>query len=266
MTARMSETRRGAFLKALEACGNQTLAAERTCVSRSWVCQERMRNPEFDAECRRVIAAARERLRQAEGNRPPEGWGHLDGVELVVRGTKGRRVQIARARAGQWTARSERRFLSVLAATGNAEAAYGAAGKSKGSAYSHRKRWAGFERQWGEAVEASCLRLEFGLAAYAMNPFSSPELPDPAPVSMTPDQALHSLHMNKRRLLGLGKRPGRRGAPPTMDEVTVRLLRAVEAVKRGRTLDEAQIERDRREWAKRRLGRSGGEAYPSPGA
>jgi hypothetical protein len=254
MTAKMSDRRRGAFLKALEVCGNQTLAAERVCVSRSWVCQERMRNPDFDAECRRVIASARERFRGAEGNRPPEGWGHLDGVELVVRGTNGRRVQIARARAGQWTARCERRFLSVLAATGNAEAAYFAAGKSKGSAYSHRKRWAGFERQWGAAVAQSCVRLEFGLAAYAMNPFSAPDLPDPAPVSMTPDQALHSLHMNKRRMFGLGKRTGRRGAPPTMDEVTARLVRAVEAVKGGRALDEAQKESDRREWAKRRVG------------
>lgn len=257
MTARMSETRRAAFLKALETCGNQTLAAERTCVSRSWVCKERGLNPQFDSDCRRVIASAQARLRQAEGDRPPEGWGHLDGVELVVRGTGGsgggRRVQIARARAGQWTARTERRFLSVLAATGNAEAAYRAAGKSKGSAYSHRKRWAGFERQWREAAETACVRLEFGLAAYAMNPFSSPELPDPAPVSMTPDQALHSLHMNKRRLFGLGKRPGARGRPPGIEEVTGQVVRLVEAVKRGRRLDQVQVERDRREWARRRL-------------
>jgi hypothetical protein len=238
MTAKMSDKRRGAFLKALEACGNQTLAAERTCVSRSWVCQERARNAEFDAECRRLVAAARERLRGAEGNRPPEGWGHLDGVELVVRGTGGsgggRRVQIARARAGQWTAASEQRFLSVLAATGNAGAAYAAAGKSKGSAYSHRKRWAGFERQWQAAVEISCVRLEFGLAAYARNLFCSPELPEPAPVSLTPEQALHSLHMNKNRLLGLGRRPGGRGQPPAIERVTGRVLRAVDAVKRGR--------------------------------
>lgn len=253
MTAKMSDRRRAAFLKALAVCGNQTLAAERVCVSRSWVCQERMRNPEFNSECGRVIAQARERLRRSEGNRPPEGWGHLDGVELVVRGTKGRRVQIARAQARQWTARTERRFLSVLAATGNAEAAYIAAGKSKASAYGHRKRWAGFERQWREAAETACVRLEFGLAAYAMNPFSAPGLPDPAPVSMTPDQALHSLHMNKRRLFGLGKRPGARGRPPGIEEVTGRMVRLVEAVKRGRRLDQAEVERDRREWARRRL-------------
>jgi hypothetical protein len=161
-------------------------------------------------------------------------------------------VQIARARAGQWTARTERRFLSILAATGNAEAAYIAAGKSKGSAYTHRKRWAGFERQWREAVEQSRIRLEFGLAHYAMNPFSTPELPDAAPVSMTPDQALHSLHMNKNRLFGLGRRPGGRGRPPTIEQVTGRVLRAVEAIERGRALDPAQSERDRRQWAARR--------------
>jgi hypothetical protein len=248
----MSDRRRTAFLTALEACGNQTLAAERVCVSRSWVCKERGLSPEFDSECKRLIAAAGERLRKTEGNRPPEGWGHLDGVELVVRGTNGRRVQIARARAGQWTARCERRFLSVLAATGNAEAAYRAAGKSKASAYTHRKRWAGFERQWLSAIEVSAVRLELGLAHFAMNPFSSPELPDPAPVSLTPDQALHSLHMNKRRLLGLGRRPGRSARPPSIEQVNAKIVRTVEAIERGRALGEAGAERDRREWETRR--------------
>ena len=147
MTVKMGERRRAAFLRALAASGNQTLAAEQACVSRSWVCKERAASPAFDAEVRALIAAADARLRGGEGNAPPRGWGHLDGVELVVRGTHGRRVQIARARAGQWTARTETRFLEVLGATCNAKAAYAAAGKSKGSAYGHKRRWPGFGRR-----------------------------------------------------------------------------------------------------------------------
>jgi hypothetical protein len=249
----MSDKRRGAFLKALEVCGNQTLAAERVCVSRSWVCQERMRNPEFDSECRRVIEAARERLRAAEGNRPPEGWGHLDGVELVVRGTKGRRVQIARARAGQWTAASEDRFLEVFAATCNARAAYEAAGKSKGSAYTHRKRWPGFARRWEEAEEMASVRLEWALVERAANPFSSIELPPLIPVpAMRADDIMHNLYMHQHRTHGLGKAPGRAPRDPSRDEALGALDRAIGAVERARRLSEADKALDRRAWASRR--------------
>jgi hypothetical protein len=232
-----------------------TLAAERAGVSRSWVCNERRLNPEFDSACRAAIEAADAGLRGREGNRPEaKGWGYLDGVELVVRGSNRRRLQIARARAGQWTARTERRFLSVLGATCNAGAAYAAVGMSKGSAYSHRRRWPGFDRQWGQAVEAAAVRLEFGLAGYAMNPFSARELPDPAPVSLTPDQALHNLHMNKRRLFGAGRKPGLTARPPTIEAVTARVLKAVEAVKRGRGLSEAEKAEGERQFAARRPG------------
>lgn len=255
MTARMSDKRRSAFLKALEACGNQTLAAERTCVSRSWVCKERGLSPEFDSECRRVIAAARERLRAAEGNRPPEGWGHLDGVELVVRGTKGRRVQIARARAGQWTAASEDRFLEVFAAACNAKAGYLAAGKSKGSAYTHRKRWPAFGRRWKEAEEVGAVRLEWMLVDRAGNPFSPHGLPPlvPPPL-MTTDEIRHNLHMHQYRTRGLGKAPGRTRRRPEFAEACRVIGLKIDAIERAASLDEAEKESERRRWAKRRAG------------
>lgn len=262
MTAKMSDKRRAAFLKALEACGNQTLAAERVCVSRSWVCQERMRNPEFDAECRRVIASAQARLRRAEGNRPPEGWGHLDGVELVVRGTNGRRVQIARARAGQWTARSEDRFLQVFSATCNAKAGYEAAGKSKGSAYTHRKRWPAFDRRWKEAEELSSIRLEYALVECAGNPFSRAELPPLIPVPpMSADEIIHNLDMHQYRTHGLGKPPGRGPRPPDFEKAVRVIGRKVDAIARAARLSEAEKESDRRAWDGRRGPRKNRDSY-----
>ena len=235
MTARMSDARRAAFLKALEACGNQSLAAGRACVSLSWVCQERMRNPDFDAACKRTIASARNRLRQAKGNRPPQGWGHLDGVELVVRGTKGRRVQIARARAGQWTAASEDRFLEVFAATCNAKAAYEAAGKSKGSAYTHRKRWPGFARRWGAAEETGYARVEMALLENGCNLFSSTDLPPECPMpAMSVDQALQLLRLHRSQMRAEGRAPGRRPRTRTFDEVRPAIARKIEIIRRGR--------------------------------
>jgi hypothetical protein len=253
MTAKMSGRRRASFLRALEACGNQTVAAERSCVSRSWVCQERMRNPGFDSDCRRAIASAQARLRSAEGNRPPEGWGHLDGVELVVRGTNGRRVQIARARAGQWTARSEERFLEVFAATCNATAAYEAAGKSKGSAYSHRKRWPAFARRWQSAEEEGYGRVELALVENGCNLFSSTELPPDVPMPpMTVDQALQLLRLHQSQVRSAGRAPGRRPRSKTFEELRPGIVRKLEAIKRGRERSEAEKERDRAEYARRR--------------
>ena len=245
MHKKMSGKRREAFLRALEACGNQTLAAERACVSRSWVCKERRLDPEFDSGCRAAIAASGERLRSGDCNRPPKGWGHLDGVELVVRGTGGsgggRRVQIARARAGQWTARSEDRFLEVLAATCNAKAAYAAAGKSKGSAYSHRKRWPGFDKRWQAAEDVGYLHLEDALAERGENLFSSAELPPAGPgpelPRMTVKEAIQLIRLHQYQVRQIGKAPGKRWQRRRrLEEVHESILRKLSAVARRRGL------------------------------
>jgi hypothetical protein len=240
MYRKMGERRRAAFLRALAESGNQTLAAEKACVSRSWVCKERGLNPEFDTEVRALVAAADARLRGGAGQTPPRGWGHLDGVELVVRGTNGRLVQIARAFPGQWTARTEKRFLEVLGATCNAKAAYAAVGKSKGSAYGHRRRWPGFERRWDDALDTGTDMLEEKLTLRAENIFADPEAPMPEAQpdlpQMTIAEAIHLLHMQKRRMLELGRPPGRWKRPRALDEVRASILRKFSVIARKRGL------------------------------
>lgn len=126
MSKKFSAARKRAFLHYLAASGNQTISAERAKVSRSWVGLHRKEDAGFDAACREAIGAAKENLtapphpptadaagpslsRKGRGaNSPPSGWGFLDGAELVVKGSNDRRTQIARARAGQWTARVRR--------------------------------------------------------------------------------------------------------------------------------------------------------------
>ena len=240
MTVKMSERRRDAFLAALEACGNQTLAAEKAAVSRSWVCKERGLDAGFDARCRAAIAAADGRLKGSADNCPPKGWGFLDGVELVVRGSNRRRAQIARARAGQWTARTERRFLAVAGATVNVKAACAQIGKSFGSAYGHRNRWPGFARRWDSALDTGTDILEESLMERAENIFAEPEAPMPdaaAPLPrMTIAEAIHLVHMQKRRMLELGRKPGRWKRPRTLDEVRGSILRKFSAIARRRGL------------------------------
>jgi hypothetical protein len=203
MSHKMSPHRRAAFLKAVRETGNQSLAAERAKVSRSWVQLHRSADPAFDADVRAAIETAKTALRSAEGQRPPSGWGFFDGEELVVRGTNGRRVQIARARLRQWTPRAEGRFLQVLSATCNVEASCAAVGLSPVSAYEHRKRWPAFGERWDDAIEAGSRRIDGGLTASAIASLEPPEPGEPpiepivAPMSV--DDAIRLVRLHERR-------------------------------------------------------------------
>ena len=263
MTAKMSAARRRAFLSAVAATGNQTLAAERTKVSRSWVQLHRSGDPEFRQAVEDAVAAARARLGHNAERKPPSGWGFLDGEELVVKGTGGsgggKRVQIARARIKQWSPRVEARFLATLAATCNVKAACAEVGMTAASAYGHRKRWMGFAARWDEAIEEGFMRLEAGLLEHGGNVFSG-EHPKESEVAaafraagpMSVAQALQILHMHKHRVHGLGKARGKRWVrPASLEDPAIResIIRKLELFVKT---DREQLARDQREWAARR--------------
>jgi len=256
MHRKIGARRRAAFLKALEESGNQSLAAERACVSRSWVCKERALNPEFDCAVKAAVRRARDRLSAHAERRPPGGWGHLDGAELVVRGTNGRRLQIARARPGQISPRTEQRLLQVLASTCNGDAACREAGVSKSAVWNHRRRWPAFARRWDETVRWAFGRLSAGLYENGQNLFSPNEYPPELPMPpMTFQQVIHMMHMHKNLALGIGRAPGKKWQRPrTLEEVTASILRKFEAVAWARELSEKEKAADRAEWARRREG------------
>ena len=220
MSAKMSAARRAAFFSALRETGNQTLACERARVSRSWMSLQRSADPQFKAEMDAAIAAAKAALLDDPDGircaRPPRGWGHQRGEELVVRGSRGRRVQVARARLHQWTPRVEQRFLAALMATCNVTAACAEVGMTPASAYGHRRRWQRFASLWDEAVAEGYWRIEVALIQNALNLFSPGELPPPETAlrGMDVKQAIHLVHMHKNGVLGLGKAPGKGWRPP----------------------------------------------------
>lgn len=168
VSAKMSPARVAAFLAALRATGNLTLAAERAKVSRSWVRVQRSADPGFARECERAKAAAELRMRRAGRRRPPPCWSSEGGEELVVTGTAERPVRIARARARQWTARAERRFCAALGACCNVKLACRAVGLTPAGAYNHRKRWPEFAARWDAALAAGPERLDGELTAAAI--------------------------------------------------------------------------------------------------
>jgi hypothetical protein len=266
MSNKTSPARRKAFFKALRETGNQTLACERAKVSRGWVQLQRAADPAFKAEVAAAVAEARASLSRAAARKPPAGWGHLDGEELVVKGTGGsgggKRVQIARARLRQWTPRIEDRFLATLGATCNVKAACATVGMTAASAYGHRKRWPVFAKRWDEAVELAYARLELALIENACNLFSSPELPPAAPMpDMNAGMAIHLLHMHKRQARGIGKRPGLPEREASWEEVGEYFTRALAALERAERLPGAERKRAAAEHARRRgdRGASGGD-------
>lgn len=261
MTRKFSQARKDAFLAALRETGNQTIAAERAKVSRSWVQLHRSEDAGFKQAMDEAVAEAKAALRQAQGERgegckPPTGWGFLDGAELVVRGTGGagggKRVQIARARVRGWSPRVEERFLAALGATCNVKAACAEVGLTAASAYGHRRRWPAFARRWDAAVEEGYDRIEMGLIECAGSFLSGEGLPDAEPLTgMTVDHAIHLLHMHKHQVHRIGGRPGLRARWPDIEEVRAVILRKVNAMQRH---DPQKLVRDRKEWARRRRG------------
>ena len=261
MTEKFSQARKDAFLAALRETGNQTLAAERAKVSRSWVQLQRSNDPAFRGAVEEAVRQARDRLTAHPERRPPGGWGFLDGEELVVRGTGGsgggKRVQVARARLKQWTPRVEARFLATLAATCNVKAACAEVGMTAAGAYAHRKRWRAFAERWDAAEEEGFARLEAGLLEHGCNLFSGEDLPgELRPLApMTVEQALQLLHMHKHRVHGLGKAPGHRWRPPkTLDDVREGIIRKWNMWLAAGEVDDDQRARDEAEWARRGLG------------
>lgn len=259
MSRKIRAARAGAFLAALAASGNVTLSAERAKVSRSWALARRKENAEFATAWAAAVASAKARLAAGDSRAPPSGWGFLDGAELVVRGTNGRRVQIGRARLTQWTARVEARFLAALSSTCNVSAACAEVGMHPPSAYSHRRRWSTFARRWDEAIATGVTRLEIALLHNGCNLFSDPEMPPEVAMSgMTADHAIHLLNMHRRTA---NERQGRRASTfwrghvaPRLEDVQDSILRKIAAVKQERLLDPGEMAREQAQWAARREG------------
>ncbi|MBN8829404.1 MAG: hypothetical protein J0G94_01955 [Sphingomonadales bacterium] len=183
------------------------------------------------------------RRRGGGGHGGQGGPDYHDGAELVVRGSPGRRTQIARARVRQWSPRVEARFLRALGQTCNVKAACAEVGMTPASAYGHRGRWQGFAERWAEALEHGYVQIEMALLQAAGN-FLSPdeiELPDGI-TGMTVDRAIYLLHMHKHQVRLLGGRPGRYKScidHLEREKASASILRKIEAIERHRKLQQA---------------------------
>ena len=129
-----------------------------------------------------------------------------------MRGSRGRRVQVARARLHQWTPRVEARFLALLMETCNLRLSLKEVGFSAASLHAHRRRWPAFSARCEEALAIGCERIDTGLAHAACRLFSPDAypLPDaPAVAPMDADAAIALMRLHEKR-----RWEGRRGIGP----------------------------------------------------
>jgi hypothetical protein len=240
MSQKTSQARREAFFKALSETGNQTISAERACVSRSWVSLHRATDPAFKARMEATIAEARERLAAAQGMKPDTKWGNINGEELVVRGSNGRRAQISRARLKQFTPRVEARFLSVLSRTCNVKLAAQAIGMSAKACYDHYHRWVEFARAWDAAAADGEFALEAALlenGIRSLDPQAGGLAEEPAlPMQpMSVDDAIRILGQQRAGVSRKGKMVGNRRIMATEEETNAELVKRLKvlAIRKG---------------------------------
>ena len=234
MSVRHSQARRAAFLAALAETGNQTLAAERAKVSRSWVTVHRRDEPAFRAAMDAAVTQAAERLATATRVRPNGRWREQSGEELSVQHGNRRLIQVVRTRLKQWTPRVEARFLAALRNSCNVNRACAHVGLTKGSAYRHRDRWPDFQKRWDQAIEDGYDALSMATVAAAGAMLGDTDMvPEPEMGVPTVGQAIQALQLHQRRMRGEPYRRGWRRRPRTLDEVRDSILRKLEMMARA---------------------------------
>lgn len=244
---RFTAARRARYLEVLEQTGNGTAAAEAAGIhyttARAW----REKDAAFAAGCAAAVAAAERRLARA---RDP-----FDGVEdgrfEVIQRARTGRLQIMAVRPGRWTKKVENRFFDALRACGNVAASARLAGFSESAVWLRNRRWPAFSRRMQETLEDADLGLEFRLACMGNNvgarfdpdgeevaQGAGPADGEPAELPpgngvFDPSLALKYLRWRDEKKRGGGRR-GRISAPPSIEEVTMKIVRKVEAIKRAR--------------------------------
>jgi hypothetical protein len=233
---RFTAARRALFLAVLERTGNQRAAAAAIEMDRGSLQKRRKRDPKLDSDWKAAEAEASQRLGRADSQ-----FGGVDGDFEMIRRGPGGRLQIVATGPGRWCKSIEDRFFEVLGQTGNVSAAARAIGFSDRHIGDRRRQWPGFARRWEETLQDADARLEFRLACHGNNvghgagergaQGNEAEAASPAEESFDPEFALKYLKWREEKKAGRGRR-GRIPAPPTIEEVTERIVKRVQAIKR----------------------------------
>lgn len=232
---RWTPARRARLLELIAETGNFTAAAEAVGTSWNSVDRLRKRDPEFARQCEEASLAADERLGQAESA--------FEGVEdeyQAIRRTSNGRWQVAAVRKGYWTRATEAAFFAYLRETGNISAAARSVGSDPSSVFERLHKWPAFARRFEEVLEDASITLEFrlacqdGAAAGPAEEAAAEAAAEAGRAEFDPELALRFLKWRHEKQTGRARRRGSVPAPPSIEAVTDKIVRQVEAIKRHR--------------------------------
>lgn len=228
---RFTALRRETYLQVLAETGNKRAAGEAIGFRRGRAERIARRDPAFGADCEAALRAADARLKDSD-------W-QFEEVEepefQTLRQCRNGRVQVIAVGPGRWSKRVEDRFLAILSQCGNVEASARAVGFAGTDIFRRRRQWPGFDRRMAEALDEADVRLEFRLACHGNTvPPDGEDIPVDCPeVPFDPEFALKYLKWRQEKKAGRGRR-GRVPEPPSIEAVTEKIVRKVEAIKRHR--------------------------------
>ena len=239
--APLSGEERARFLGVLRETGNRRAAAAAIGVEPRLMDQRREHDPELDRDWEAAVAEADRRLAGAKG---PFDCPQSGKLNTIRRGKKGR-LQLVAAGDDRWTAEVEKRFKEALRACGNVRAAARAVGFTEGSVWARRRQWPAFAEMLEGLLEEAEMTLELRIASMGSNvvgvqdsdeagrPSTSLGTNEIGPLPFDADFAMRFLKWREEKRRGRG-RWAPRAAPPSIEEVTEKIVRQVEAIKRHR--------------------------------
>lgn len=243
---RWTEARRARVLEVLRETGNRTAAAAAVGArwsSLDWLCKK---DPEFGRQCEEACLAADERLGQAD-----DPFAEGDGYHAIQRTSSGR-YQLTAVRKGHWTKRHDDIFFTHLRRTGNIDASARATGFDESTAWDRYYKWPGFRDRWEEVLDQASLALEFRLACEGNQLRLGPDglegegggvdshfsgNDEAVEAKFDREFALRFLKWREEKKAGKRRGPARK--PPTIEDVTEKIVRRVEAIKRHRKQQES---------------------------
>lgn len=231
---RLTAQERARFLEVLRETGNRKAAAAAIGVDPRLMDQRREHDPELDRDWEE---AAHRGLSEATGPFDCPQGGRLN---MIKRGKRGR-LQIVAAGEDRWNGAVERCFLEALRVCGSVRAAARAVGFSEGTIWQRRRQWPAFAQALDALLEEVELALEFRLgcqgsdAAPAQDeePGRGESLVPIKRAPFDPEAAMRFLKWREEKRRGRRRRTPH-AKPPTIEEVTEKIVRRVEAIKRHR--------------------------------
>jgi hypothetical protein len=247
---RLSGEERARFLAVLRETGNRRAAAAAIGVEPRLMDQRREHDPELDRDWEAAVEEAHRLLSAAKGPFDFAQDRQFDcpagnKLNTIRRGKRGR-LQLVAAGDERWTAEVEIRFKEALRACGNVRAAARWVGFSESAVWQRRRQWPAFAEMLEGLLEEAELALELRIASMGSNVVASegmgtvtsncpPNCPPPMPFD--PDFAMRFLKWREERRRG-GGRWAPRARPPSIEDVTEKIVRQVEAIKRHRRREE----------------------------